>query len=237
MSDDEREDAANAAGEVGDFGEWEEDDEEEQQTKCLFSAAMHPSPTAALQHAADAFGFDMKGLYKAHSLDFYSAMQTLNYARVIAAEAGSEGGGAAAARKTIAGIVAGAMRCEKYLIPALDNDPILFEWAAFVGVADDADALEDDEEAERNAIAASVASAAAAAVSGGSSVDAEIRAAAAAGGAGALEAMMGAMGAAAAAADPTAAVLHALAVARAENDALRLQVLEVGLYKLNSVDT
>ena len=86
---------ANVEGEVGDFGEWEEDDEEERATRCLFSSATHASPTAALQHASDAFGFDMRALYKQHSLDFYSAMQTLNYARAVAAELGGGDDGAA----------------------------------------------------------------------------------------------------------------------------------------------
>ena len=104
-------------------------------------------------------------------------MQALNYARAVAAETG--GDGTAAAQAAAAGVAKGAHRDEKYLIPQLENDPLLFDWEAFVGVADDIDALEDDEEAEKRAIAA----AATAAVSGGS-VDAEIAAAAAAGGGG-----------------------------------------------------
>lgn len=227
MPDDEAERGVEAAGEDGDFGEWEEEDEEERTTRCLFSNAVHPSPTAALQHAADAFGFDMKALYREHSLDFYSAMQTLNYARAVAAEMGGAGGGdgAAAAQAAIAGIARGAQRDEKYLIPTLENDPVLFEWEEFVGVADDVDALEDDEEAEKKALAAKEAAAAAAAVSGGS-VDAEMATAAAAAGAGAAAA--GAALEVSRAGDRTsAATLQALAATRAENDALRLQVLEM----------
>jgi hypothetical protein len=87
-----------AGGEDGDFGEWEEDDEEARVTLCLFSAARHASPTAALRHAADTFGFDLKALHRAHSLDFYSTMQSLNFARTIAAKLGvaDQASGAAA---------------------------------------------------------------------------------------------------------------------------------------------
>ena len=223
MSDDERtrEEEAAAAGEVGDFAEWEEEEEEERATQCLFSSAVHPSPTAALQHAADVFGFDLRALYRAHALDFYSAMQCLNYARAIAAEmAGGEGGGAAAALAAVAGIARGAQREEKYLIPVLENDPVLFEWEAFVGVADDADALEDDEEAEIKAVAASTAATAAAFAMSGVSVDeAEVST---------VAAVDAGPGAGAPPPPPdSAAMLRALAATRAENDALRLQVLEM----------
>eukprot|EP00227_Mantoniella_beaufortii_P011617 CAMPEP_0197576268 /NCGR_PEP_ID=MMETSP1326-20131121/1350_1 /TAXON_ID=1155430 /ORGANISM="Genus nov. species nov., Strain RCC2288" /LENGTH=157 /DNA_ID=CAMNT_0043139145 /DNA_START=79 /DNA_END=548 /DNA_ORIENTATION=+ len=128
-----------AGGEDGDFGEWEEDDEEARTTQCLFSGAQHASPTAALQHAADAFGFDLRAVYKAHSLDFYSTIQCLNYARAVAEKMGckkAEAGatiGSAAAKAALEGIAKGEQRAEQYLMPTLPDDPILFEWEHFVG--------------------------------------------------------------------------------------------------------
>lgn len=149
MSDSEEERELDiAAGEDGDFADWEEDEEESRPARCLFSETTHPSATAALQHAADAFGFDLRALYRAHALDFYSVIQCLNYARTRAA-LGLEGAAAAAAASD--GIARGEHRDEKYLVSALEDDPLLFEWEAFVGVGDDADAMEDDEEVEKRA--------------------------------------------------------------------------------------
>ena len=149
MSDSEEERELDiAAGEDGDFADWEEDEEESRPARCLFSETTHPSATAALQHAADAFGFDLRAMYRAHAMDFYSVIQCLNYARTRAA-LGLEAAAAAAAASD--GIARGEHRDEKYLVSALEDDPLLFEWEAFVGVSDDADDMEDDEEVEKRA--------------------------------------------------------------------------------------
>ena len=151
MSDSEEERELDiAAGEDGDFADWEEDEEESRPARCLFSETTHPSATAALQHAADAFGFDLRAMYRAHAMDFYSVIQCLNYARTRAA-LGLEAAAAAAAASD--GIARGEHRDEKYLVSALEDDPLLFEWEAFVGVSDDADDMEDDEEVEKRAAA------------------------------------------------------------------------------------
>ena len=84
-------------GEEGDFAEWTEENEEARVTKCLFSGEMHASPDAALRHAADAYGFDLAVLYAEHKMDFYSAMQCLNYARTCAVEHSSDPNAAAQA--------------------------------------------------------------------------------------------------------------------------------------------
>ena len=199
MSDSEEERELDiAAGEDGDFADWEEDEEESRPARCLFSETTHPSATAALQHAADAFGFDLRAMYRAHAMDFYSVIQCLNYARTRAA-LGLEAAAAAAAASD--GIARGEHRDEKYLVSALEDDPLLFEWEAFVGVSDDADDMEDDEEVEKRAAAAAAVASAAVATD--------------------------ARDASPAAATADGAVLAALAEARAENDALRLRVLEM----------
>ena len=146
-SEDERE--LDLVGEEGDFADWEEENEEARPTRCLFSSETHPSPDAALRHAAQAFGFDLRALYKQHDMDFYAAMQCLNFARACAEEHASNPAAAAAA--AVAGIARGAHRDEKYLSPALEDDPVLFDWEDFVGVGVDADALEDDQAAEQAA--------------------------------------------------------------------------------------
>ena len=199
MSDSEEERELDiAAGEDGDFADWEEDEEESRPARCLFSETTHPSATAALQHAADAFGFDLRAMYRAHAMDFYSVIQCLNYARTRAA-LGLEAAAAAAAASD--GIARGEHRDEKYLVSALEDDPLLFEWEAFVGVSDDADDMEDDGEVEKRAAAAAAVASAAVATD--------------------------ARDASPAAATADGAVLAALAEARAENDALRLRVLEM----------
>ena len=148
MSDSGSEDARelDLVGEEGDFADWEEENEEARPTRCLFSSETHPSPDAALRHAAQAFGFDLRALYRQHDMDFYAAMQCLNFARACAEEHASDPAAAAAA--AVAGIARGAHRDEKYLSPALEDDPVLFDWEDFVGVGVDADALEDDQAAE-----------------------------------------------------------------------------------------
>ena len=149
MSDSGSEDARelDLVGEEGDFADWEEENEEARPTRCLFSSETHPSPDAALRHAAQAFGFDLRALYRQHDMDFYAAMQCLNCARACAEEHASDPAAAAAA--AVAGIARGAHRDEKYLSPALEDDPVLFDWEDFVGVGVDADALEDDQAAEQ----------------------------------------------------------------------------------------
>ena len=149
MSDSGSEDARelDLVGEEGDFADWEEENEEARPTRCLFSSETHPSPDAALRHAAQAFGFDLRALYRQHDMDFYAAMQCLNFARACAEEHASDPAAAAAA--AVAGIARGAHRDEKYLSPALEDDPVLFDWEDFVGVGVDADALEDDQAAEQ----------------------------------------------------------------------------------------
>ena len=149
MSDSGSEDARelDLVGEEGDFADWEEENEEARPTRCLFSSETHPSPDAALRHAAQAFGFDLRALYRQHDMDFYAAMQCLNFARACAGEHASDPASAAAA--AVAGIARGAHRDEKYLSPALEDDPVLFDWEDFVGVGVDADALEDDQAAEQ----------------------------------------------------------------------------------------
>ncbi len=136
-------------GEEGDFAEWTEENEEARVTKCLFSGEMHASPDAALRHAADAYGFDLAVLYTEHKMDFYSAMQCLNYARTCAVEHSSDPN--AAAQAAAAGIKSGKHRDEKFLAPALQDDPLLFDWEDFVGVGMDGDAVEDDQAAEEAA--------------------------------------------------------------------------------------
>ena len=151
MSDSGSEDARelDLVGEEGDFADWEEENEEARPTRCLFSSETHPSPDAALRHAAQAFGFDLRALYKQYDMDFYAAMQCLNFARACAEEFASDPAAAAAA--AVAGIARDAHRDEKYLSPALEDDPVLFDWEDFVGVGVDADALEDDQAVEQAA--------------------------------------------------------------------------------------
>ena len=88
MSDDEHDN-----GEEGDFADWnEEEDEGQRRARCLFSSRTHPSPTAALAHAADAFGFDLRELTARYGLDFYGTIMALNYARTVAKDRGASGG-------------------------------------------------------------------------------------------------------------------------------------------------
>ena len=110
MSDSGSEDARelDLVGEEGDFADWEEENEEARPTRCLFSSETHPSPDAALRHAAQAFGFDLRALYRQHDMDFYAAMQCLNFARACAEEHASDPAAAAAA--AVAGIARGAHR-------------------------------------------------------------------------------------------------------------------------------
>jgi hypothetical protein len=85
MSDDEHDN-----GEEGDFADWNEEEEAETRTsRCLFSSATHPNPTAALTHAADAHGFDLRALTKQYGLDFYGTIMALNYARTVAKDRGA----------------------------------------------------------------------------------------------------------------------------------------------------
>ena len=98
MSDDEHDN-----GEEGDFADWNEEEEAETRTsRCLFSSATHPNPTAALTHAADAHGFDLRALTKQYGLDFYGTIMALNYARTVAKDRGAGEGTDAAASKDAA---------------------------------------------------------------------------------------------------------------------------------------
>ena len=135
-SEDDRSDDLET-GEDGDFADWEEEDDEARPARCLFSDATHASSAAALRHAAEAYGFDLRALRATHAPDFYSVIQCLNYARSRVA-----GGvaGAAAAEAALAGIARGEHRDERFLAPALEDDPLLFEWEAYAGDGDDAHA-------------------------------------------------------------------------------------------------
>ena len=193
------------AGDEGDFAEWEEEDDEDRATRCVFGGGvLHPTPAAALTHAANAHGFDLRAIVRANDLDFYGVIQCLNYARSVAAErerggggGGGDGDATAAAKDAIEGIAAGKHRDEKYLVPALENDPLLFDWEEYVkGGGGDVNDDDDDDELERRAKAAANANANA------NANDAD--------------------------ADADAATLRAaLAAARAERDAMRLRVLEL----------
>lgn len=136
-------------GEDGDFADWTEENEEARLTRCLFSSQTHASPAAALSHAASTFGFDLKVLYKQHGMEFYQVMQCLNYARWCTKE--HVGDPPAAAAAAAAGIASGAHRDEKFLAPALTDDPLLFDWEDFVGVGIDNETVEDDQAAEAKA--------------------------------------------------------------------------------------
>ena len=134
MSDDEHDN-----GEEGDFADWnEEEDEGQRRARCLFSSRTHPSPTAALAHAADAFGFDLRELTARYGLDFYGTIMALNYARTVAKDRGASAStddaeSKVAAERAIEGIAAGEHRDERFLVPALEDDGVLFEWEEFVG--------------------------------------------------------------------------------------------------------
>ena len=111
MSDDEHDN-----GEEGDFADWnEEEDEGQRRARCLFSSRTHPSPTAALAHAADAFGFDLRELTARYGLDFYGTIMALNYARTVAKDRGASAStddaeSKVAAERAIEGIAAGEHR-------------------------------------------------------------------------------------------------------------------------------
>ena len=145
MSDDEHDN-----GEEGDFADWnEEEDEGQRRARCLFSSRTHPSPTAALAHAADAFGFDLRELTARYGLDFYGTIMALNYARTVAKDRGASAStddaeSKVAAERAIEGIAAGEHRDERFLVPALEDDGVLFEWEEFVGT--DAAGQDDDED-------------------------------------------------------------------------------------------
>lgn len=136
-------------GEDGDFADWTEENEEARLTRCLFSSQTHASPAAALSHAASTFGFDLRVLYKQHGMEFYQVMQCLNYARWCTKE--HVGDPPAAAAAAAAGIASGAHRDEKFLAPALTDDPLLFDWEDFVGMGIDNETVEDDQAAEAKA--------------------------------------------------------------------------------------
>lgn len=136
-------------GEDGDFADWTEENEEARLTRCLFSSQTHASPAAALSHAASTFGFDLRVLYKQHGMEFYQVMQCLNYARWCTKEHVGDPPAAAAAAAT--GIASGAHRDEKFLAPALTDDPLLFDWEDFVGMGIDNETVEDDQAAEAKA--------------------------------------------------------------------------------------
>ena len=147
MSDDEHDN-----GEEGYFADWNEEEEAETRTsRCLFSPATHPNPTAALTHAADAHGFDLRALTKQYGLDFYGTIMALNYARTVAKDRGAGEGTDAAASKdaasaAIEGIAKGEHRDERFLVPTLEDDGVLFEWEEFVGADAMNDAEDDDDD-------------------------------------------------------------------------------------------
>ena len=151
MSDDEHDN-----GEEGDFADWnEEEDEGQRRARCLFSSRTHPSPTAALAHAADAFGFDLRELTARYGLDFYGTIMALNYARTVAKDRGASAGtddaeSKVAAERAIEGIAAGEQRDERFLVPALEDDGVLFEWEDFVGT--DAAGQDDDDDDEEEGV-------------------------------------------------------------------------------------
>ena len=211
-SEDDRSDDLET-GEDGDFADWEEEDDEARPARCLFSDATHASSAAALRHAAEAYGFDLRALRATHAPDFYSVIQCLNYARSRVAGGVS---GAAAAEAALAGIARGEHRDERFLAPALEDDPLLFEWEAYAGDGDDAHArIEDDEEAERAASRTAALTLAATAAgpapddAANDDPDASARAPRAP------------------PADAAPRLAAALAAAEAENAALRLRVLEL----------
>ena len=83
--------------------------------------------------------------------------------RAIAAQTGDSGGASesfyagtddaeskVAAERAIEGIAAGEHRDERFLVPALEDDGVLFEWEDFVGT--DAAGQDDDDEEEEEGV-------------------------------------------------------------------------------------
>lgn len=97
---------------------WEdmEDDSEQLSIKDFFSDQIFPTALAMLDHCKSAHSFDFLGICKQHNLDFYSTMRLANYVRTEAQSGNS--------KPDVSDSKLWAD--DKYLQPALEDDPLLF---------------------------------------------------------------------------------------------------------------
>ncbi|KXZ55523.1 hypothetical protein GPECTOR_2g1072 [Gonium pectorale] len=129
-SEDEEEVALNpeeAAGREEDWDEWQGDDTDEDATKSLFGQERLPNPEAAMEHDASKYGFDIRQFAIQERLDEYGIIRVINYIRsevaagrdplpALASTSGRAGGGGGAA----------AWSDDRYLVPAMEDDALLF---------------------------------------------------------------------------------------------------------------
>ncbi|GIL79699.1 hypothetical protein Vretimale_12350, partial [Volvox reticuliferus] len=108
-----------------DWDEWQDDagDEDEDETKSLFGPERLSNPEAAMAHDAAQYGFDLRQFALQERLDEYGIIRVINYIRSEVAAgrdprpalaAGGGGGGGA------------AWLDDRYLVPAMEDDALLF---------------------------------------------------------------------------------------------------------------
>ena len=138
-------DADFEADDDEDWDTWEEP--EPAPTRCLFTSQIFDSAALCLAHAATAYGLDLAAIAARHRLDIYGRVQLVNYVRSCAAEAGSS---PSAITDSInqAGSRGNALPWvdEKYLVPVLPEDPLLYSIppASSASAAGDPAAGEDE---------------------------------------------------------------------------------------------
>ena len=117
-------------------------DAEPEPTRCLFSEQVFANPAECLAHAKAAYGLDLAAIAGTLALDFDGRLRLVNFVRSAAAKPGADP--AAVVASVAAAAAAGPAAAppwaaDEYLVPALDDDPLLFSWCA-----DAPDALADD---------------------------------------------------------------------------------------------
>ena len=136
-----------------DTEEGDDDDDDDRRCEDLFDASItHADATAALTHARDAHGFDVRAYIarcaSSGEWDFYDAMKVLNYARATASRARRrDDAGAGVDAHAIAvmvreGCERGEYRDDMYLTPASSDDALLFDWETYANGEEEDD--EDD---------------------------------------------------------------------------------------------
>ncbi|CAL5225398.1 g8207 [Coccomyxa viridis] len=107
-------------------GSWESDADDEveagEKTQCLFSGDVFPSSAAALEHDKTHFGFDLGKYISQVGMDEYEVIRCINYIRTSVSQSRDP-------RSELAGAVSTPekpWRDDKYLIPVLPDDAMLF---------------------------------------------------------------------------------------------------------------
>ncbi|GFR48908.1 hypothetical protein Agub_g10857, partial [Astrephomene gubernaculifera] len=130
-SEDDDEQLVNPSGAAGrdeDWDEWQEEacDADEDATKSLFGPERLPNPEAAMEHDAAKYGFDLRQFAIQEGLDEYGIIRVINFIRTEVAAGRDPLPLLAASRSSTSTSASPAWADDRYLLPALQDDALLF---------------------------------------------------------------------------------------------------------------